>query len=82
MGKPGQSCFWLPASELIGRRGERGEVKHLSTRRKRYSVSSGERKRMRLNCVCVIPGRGCMRGVVGRFFGHAAMWPVSDKAVV
>lgn len=25
--------------------GERGEVKHLSTRRKRYSVSSGERKR-------------------------------------
>ena len=26
--------------------GERGEVKHLSTRRKRYSVSSGERKRM------------------------------------
>ncbi len=65
MGKPGQSCVWLPALELIGRWGERGEVKHLSTRRKRYSVSSGERKRRRLNCVRVIPGRGCVRGVVG-----------------
>ncbi len=33
--------------------GERGEVKHLSTRRKRYSVSSGERKRMMAKpCVC------------------------------
>ena len=29
------------------------------------SVSSGERKRMRLNRVRVIPGRGCGCGVVG-----------------
>ena len=82
MGKPGQSCVWLPALELIGCRGERGEVKHLSTRRKRYSVSSGERKRIRLNHVRVIPGRGCVRGVVGRCFHHAAAWWVSDKAWV
>lgn len=35
-------CWW-----------ERGEVKHLSTRRKRYSVSSGERKRMMAKlCAC------------------------------
>ena len=40
-------------------------MKHLSTRRKRYSVSSGERKRRRLNRVRVIPGRVCVRGVVG-----------------
>ena len=46
-------------------RGVRREVKHLSTCRKGYSVSSGERKRMRLNLVCVIPARGCARGVVG-----------------
>ena len=49
MGKPGTSDVVSPASECIGCRGERGEVKHLSTRRKRKqvsdSVSSGERKR-------------------------------------
>lgn len=49
----------------IGWWGERGEVKHLSTRRKRYSVSSGERKRRRLNLLCVIVGGRCTRGVVG-----------------
>ena len=49
----------------IGLWGERGEVKHLSTRRKRYSVSSGERKRRRLNRVRVILGGGCVCGVVG-----------------
>ena len=82
MGKPGQSYVWLPARELIACRGERGEVKHLSTRRKRYSVSSGERKRMRLNRGCVIAGRCCILGVVGRCFLHAAACGVSDKAVV
>lgn len=46
--------------------GVRREVKHLSTCRKGYSVSSGERKRMRLNRVCVIPVGGCVCGVVGR----------------
>ena len=49
----------------IGLWGERGEVKHLSTRRKRYSVSSGERKRKRLNLWCVIAVRRCIMGVVG-----------------
>ena len=65
MGEPSQGCAWLPSSEWIGWWGERGEVKHLSTRRRRYSVSSGERKRRRLNRVRVIPGRGCVCGVVG-----------------
>ena len=39
-------------TEYIGTAGERGELKHLSTLRKRdqrYSVSSGERKRNRPN---------------------------------
>ena len=49
----------------IGWWGERGEVKHLSTRRKRYSVSSGERKRRRLNLVRVRGGGRCAWGVVG-----------------
>ena len=31
-------------------------------------MSSGERKRKRLNHGCVIPGRGCVRGVVGFAF--------------
>ena len=47
MGRPGKSHVLSPASELnrtCG--GVRGEVKHLSTRRRRYSVSSGERTRM------------------------------------
>ena len=45
MGKPAQAQPWAPAAESIGGRGERGELKHLSTLRKRdYSPSSGERK--------------------------------------
>ena len=59
----------------IGLWGERGEVKHLSTRRKRYSVSSGERKRRRLNLACVIAGRRCAWGVVGHIrFLSAGGW--------
>ena len=49
MGEPGRSHVRSPVSEFIGCGGERREVKHLSTGRKRYSVSSGERKRMRPN---------------------------------
>ena len=46
MGKPGCLERQSPPAEHIGRRGEPGELKHLSTPRKReYSVSSGERKR-------------------------------------
>ena len=75
MGEPGQSCVWSPACEFIVRGWERWEVKHLSTSRKRYSVSSGERKRKSLNHACVIPVGGCVCGVVGHtgegptFFG-------------
>ena len=43
----------------------RREVKHLSTCRNRYSVSSGERKRRRLNRCRVILCGGCGAGVVG-----------------
>ena len=46
-------------------RGVRREVKHLSTCRKGYSVSSGERKRIRPNRLRVIPVGGCVAGVVG-----------------
>ena len=46
-------------------RGVRREVKHLSTCRKGYSVSSGERKRTRPNLARVIPVGGCGFGVVG-----------------
>lgn len=47
--------------------GERREVKHLSTYRRRYSGSSGERNWMRLNRVHVILCGGCVHGVVGLF---------------
>ena len=49
--------LWVP--------GVRREVKHLSTCRKGYSVSSGERKRIRPNHGRVIPVGGCVRGVAG-----------------
>ena len=68
MGEPSKSYVLLPASECIGCWGERGEVKHLSTLRKRYCVSSGERKRRRLNHARVIDGSCCVCGVVGRVF--------------
>lgn len=47
-------------------RGVRREVKHLSTCRKGYSVSSGERKRIRPNRPRAIPVGGCAVGVAGR----------------
>lgn len=75
MGVPGASCVASPVPELIGGGGLRGEVKHLSTRRRGYSVSSGERKRIRLNRGRVILGRGCGCGVVGRACGFAAVGP-------
>ena len=79
MGEPGQSCVWLPAPEFIGCWGERGEVKHLSTRRRRYSVSSGERKRRSLNRVRVIAVGCCVCGVVGLFVDPPTGGRVSDK---
>ena len=66
MGKPGTSDVVSPVPEYIGCRGERGEVKHLSTRRKRKqvrdSVSSGERKRrMAKPCACDTRQGLCVR---------------------
>jgi ABC-type hemin transport system ATPase subunit len=70
MGEPGWGHAQSPASEYIGCRGERREVKHLSTDRKRYSVSSGERKRMRPNRVCVK-----LSGVA-----HAGLWDLLEES--
>ncbi len=45
MGKPAWGNAQAPLAEYIGQRGERGELKHLSTPRKKdHSLSSGERK--------------------------------------
>src|SRR5436309_11510683 len=53
----------------IGVRGERGEVKHLSTRRKRKQIVIpwvvASESGWWLNLHRVIPGRGCGVGVVG-----------------
>ncbi len=72
MGKPSTSDVVLPASEYIaGVEGTWGsETSQYPQEEKTIcdSVSSGERKRMRLNHACVIPGRGCTCGVVGSFF--------------
>ncbi len=69
MGKPGQLHRWSPAPEYIGCvEGTWGsETSQYPQEEKTTcdSVSSGERKRMRLNRSCVIPGRGCSCGVVG-----------------
>jgi hypothetical protein len=47
----------------ISIQGERGELKHLSTRRSReYSLSSGERKGRSPNQLC---GKGCGRCTEG-----------------
>ena len=66
MGKPGTSDVVSPNAECIGVGGERGEVKHLSTRRKRKqvsdSVSSGERtRRMAKPCACDTRQGLCVR---------------------
>ena len=43
------------------------------------SASSGERTWIRLNRMCVIPGRGCMCGVVGCMRAGSAMgWCCDD----
>ena len=79
MGEPGQSYVWSPACEFIVRGWERWEVKHLSTSRKRYSVSSGERKWKSLNRVRVIAVGCCVCGVVGLFVDPPTGGRVSDK---
>lgn len=86
MGKPGTSDVVSPNAECIGVGGERGEVKHLSTRRKRKQrviplVVASERGGW-LNRVHVIPGGGCVCGVVGSVFHHPPMVAAVIKARV
>ncbi len=63
---------WGNPPAVMGRyrrvRGVRREVKHLSTCRKGYSVSSGERKRIRPNLARVIPVGGWRAGCRGIAF--------------
>jgi hypothetical protein len=69
MGKPGTSYVVLPPPEHIGwlevTRGSETSQYPQEEKTTCDSVSSGERKRMRLNHVRVIPDRGCVCGVVG-----------------
>lgn len=86
MGVPGAGCAVSPVLELIGGGGLRGEVKHLSTRRRGYSVSSGERTRRRLNRGRVITRQGlrlrgcgaclwvCCRGPACLLVGSRILW--------
>ncbi len=69
-GYPNGETRWAegPAAlgEHISQRGERGELKHLSTRRRReYSLSSGERKGRSPNPDCGTDCGRCNVGVVG-----------------
>jgi hypothetical protein len=85
MGKPGTSDVVSPTPEYIGCGGERGEVKHLSTRRKRKqvsdSVSSGERKRRMAKPYACDTRRGlCVRGC-GAFLLWSADQGNSEKSV-
>lgn len=72
MGEPTTRYVVVPASELIGCvEGTWGsETSQYPQEEKTTcdSVSSGERKRKRLNRSCVIPVRGCSCGVVGPVF--------------
>ena len=72
MGKPSTSYVVLPTCECIaGVEGTWGsETSQYPQEEKTIcdSVSSGERKRMRLNHAYVILGRGCACGVVGPIF--------------
>jgi hypothetical protein len=68
MGKPGRGNARSPYAEFIGVRSERGEVKHLSTRRKRNqfeipSVAASERGRAQTV-------GSDTHGVVGLLRGH------------
>ena len=61
---PGKT--WVLLVEHIDQWRERGELKHLSTRRKReYSLSSGERKGNSPNSTRVRDCGRCAAGVVG-----------------
>ncbi len=84
MGKPGLGNARSPHTESIGVWGEPGELKHLSSPRKRKrsdSVSSGERKRNSLN-PCRVIGRGrCDTGVVGSICQNRELWRGVTKLI-
>ena len=81
MGQPGSgnaesSCIYVG--------GERREVKHLSTSRKRKrsdSLSSGERSGNSLNLVACISLQALCTGGSGKYFGGFADLPWSYKSV-
>lgn len=83
MGKPSTSDVVLPVPECIGHvEGTWGsETSQYPQEEKTTcdSVSSGERKRKRLNRSDVIPGRGCLGGVVGHFFSVLPDWATVRK---
>ena len=65
--------------------GERREVKHLSTSRKRNrrdSLSSGERSGKSLNLVACISLQALCAGGCGMYFGGFAGLPWSKKSVI
>ena len=84
MGKPGGSHVPSPPPEHIGwSEGTWGsETSQYPPEEKTTcdSVSSGERKRKRPNRIRVIPGRGCVRGVVGPFLPVLPSWPGVKKS--
>ena len=86
MGKPSTSDVVLPASEYIGCvEGTWGsETSQYPQEEKTTcdSVSSGERKRKRLNRVDVIAGRRCLCGVVGPIFSVLPNWATVRKVRV
>ncbi|CAD7779653.1 MAG: hypothetical protein KIIPBIDF_01219 [Candidatus Methanoperedenaceae archaeon GB50] len=85
MGKPIWLNSQVSTAEYIGCRGERGEVKHLSTPRKESkndSLSSGERKGNSPNQVGVKACGRCLSGVVGPLLGEAANSPGSYKSAL
>ena len=69
MGKPGWGYAQLPTGECIagvgGDAGKGNILVPVGRENNNDSASSGERTWIRLNRMCVIPGRGCMCGVVG-----------------
>lgn len=79
MGKP--NPYGLSLTEYIGQRSKRREVKHLSTCRKGYSVSSGERKRMMAKPVPCDTRRGLRRWCRGSGRAGADAPAASDKTV-
>jgi hypothetical protein len=81
MGKPIPSNFGISRHESIVAGGERGELKHLSTFRKRNqirdSLSSGERKGNSLNPVYAKACERCMQEVAG-FYWRTSQRPRGD----